>query len=108
MAPTPKGCPVKDCVYTTPVALPNYDLIYKDLGMHLEYHHSSDRSSATPSTSSKPKPDKLPRPEIGEGATEADWVFFLDKWNRYKRSTALDDSQSAVDQLWADPYMTVE
>jgi hypothetical protein len=65
------------CEYSTPAALPNYDLVYKDLGMHLEYCHSSDRSSvAATSGSSKPKPDKFPRPEIGEGATEADWVFF--------------------------------
>ena len=100
MAPTPRACPVDECTYTTPAALPNYDLIYKDLGMYLEYCHTNNRPSGSPATSSKPKPDKLPRPEIGEGATEADWVFFLDKWNRYKRSTALD-SQSAVDQLWA-------
>ena len=80
MAPAPRACPVKDCEYTTPPALPNYDLVYKDLGIHLEYCHASDRGSNSAGAgpgSSKPKPDKLPRPEIGEGATDADWVFFL-------------------------------
>ena len=60
MAPAPRACPVKDCEYTTPPALPNYDLVYKDLGIHLEYCHASDRGSngagAGPGRS-KPKPD---------------------------------------------------
>ena len=51
------------------------------------------------STVRKTKPDKLPRPEIGKRATEADRVFFLYKWYRYKSATALD-SQCSVDQLW--------
>ena len=101
MAPTPRTCPVKDCEYSTPAALPNYDLVYKDLGMHLEYCHPSDRSSvAAPSGNSKPKPDKLPRPALKDEATEADFIFFSDSWTRYKRSTGLT-GQAAVDQLWA-------
>ena len=47
-----------------------------------------------------PKPDRLPRPTIGEGSTDSDWVYFTDQWERYKRSTKLD-GQNAVDQLWA-------
>ena len=76
MAPATRGCPVEDCTYTAPNGLPSYALIYKDLGMHLEYYHTNERTSNS-STVSKPKPEKLPRPEIGEGATQADWVFYL-------------------------------
>ena len=49
-----------------------------------------------------PKPDRLPRPTIGEGVTEADWMHFNDKWSRYKRSTLGGASpQHISDQLWA-------
>ena len=100
MPPTPKTCPVSDCEYVTPASLPNYDLVYKDISIHLQYAHSTLGSGRGSQEASKPKADKLPRPEIGEGATEADWVYFMDKWNRYKRSSALE-GQNAVDQLWA-------
>ena len=105
MAPTPKACPVDDCEYTTPTALPNYELVYKDMNMHLEYTHTvasggGGNRQGGGSETSRPRPDKLPRPEIGEGATEADWEYFSDRWHRYKRSTALEN-QTAVDQLWA-------
>ena len=46
------------------------------------------------------KPEKLPRPTISEGITQTDWVWFEDRWARYKRSTGLH-GQSAVDQLCA-------
>ena len=82
IAPSPKVCPVNDCQYVTPSDLPNYELVYKDINMHLEYSHpglggGGGGQSRTGQNSSKAKPDKLPRPEIGEGATEADWVNFL-------------------------------
>ena len=49
-----------------------------------------------------PKPDRLPRPTVGEGVTEADWMHFSDKWSRYKRSTLTGASpQHISDQLWA-------
>ena len=105
MAPNPKSCPVDSCEYTTPIGLPNYELVYKDMNMHLEYTHTvasggGGNRQGGGSETSRPRPDKLPRPEIGEGATEADWEYFSDRWHRYKRSTALEN-QTAVDQLWA-------
>ena len=47
-----------------------------------------------------PKADKLPRPNISEGATDSDWIYLSDPWTRYKKSTNLT-GQAAVDQLWA-------
>ena len=93
---------MKDCEYKTPTGLPNFDTVYKDIEMHLQYYH---RDIAPPpqqpsSSAAGPKADKLPRPTIGEGATDSDWIFFSDQWVRYKRSTGLS-GESAVDQLWA-------
>ena len=105
MAPPPqKECPVDGCTYKTPATLPNYDLIYRDLDMHTKYYHISLIPPATNQTtgelSTSAKADKLPRPELKEGATEADFIYFRDSWTRYKRSTGLS-GQMAVDQLWA-------
>ena len=104
MAPPPKECPVAGCEYKTPATLPNYDLVYRDLDIHTKYthinlipttasHHTGEVSTATA------KADKLRRPELKEGATEADFIYFKDSWTRYKRSTCLS-GQAAVDQLW--------
>ena len=106
MAPTPMGYPVPDCTYKTPATLPTYEMIYKDLDLHTRYGHH-DLQVAQPAQQQghgggggAPKPDRLPRPTIGEGASQSDWVYFKDSWARYKRSTCLD-GQKAVDQLWA-------
>ena len=45
------------------------------------------------------KPDKLKRPSISEGINEADWVWFEDRWQRYKESTGLT-GKDVVNQLW--------
>ena len=105
MAPPPqKECPVPSCDYKTPATLPNYELVYRDLDMHTKYHHINlvppATSQATGESSTSAKADKLPRPELKEGATEADFIYFRDSWTRYKRSTGLA-GQAAVDQLWA-------
>ena len=108
MAPAPVKCPVPTCEYKTPVNLPTYDTIYRDLDLHTRYAHH-DLHVAQPQQHHHPsggggggatKPDRLPRPTICEGSTDSDWVYFTDQWERYKRSTKLD-GQNAVDQLWA-------
>ena len=107
MAPNPLNCPVPTCEYVTPATLPNYDTVYRDLELHTRYAHH-DLQVAPPQQQQHggggggagPKPDRLPRPTIGEGSTDSDWVYFTDQWERYKRSTKLD-GQGAVDQLWA-------
>ena len=106
MAPAPVKCPVPTCEYKTPVTLPTYDTIYRDLDLHTRYAHH-DLHVAQPqqhpsggSGGGATKPDRLPRPNICEGSTDSDWVYFTDQWERYKRSTKLD-GQNAVDQLWA-------
>ena len=105
MAPLPQVCPVPDCDYRTPNTLPTYEMVYKDLDLHTRYGHPEvQQPSATPQAGGGagggPKPDKLPRPTIGEGASQSDWMYFKNGWDRYKRYTHLE-GQTAVDQLWA-------
>ena len=103
----PAKCPVPTCEYKTPASLPNYDTVYRDLDLHTRYAHH-DLQVAQPQQQHPggagggglPKPDRLPRPTIGEGSTDSDWVYFTDQWERYKRSAKLV-GQNAVDQLWA-------
>ena len=104
MAPTPQTCPVPACEYRTPATLPNYEMLYRDLDLHTRYGHPEAQHEAPAQHVGRagggPKPDKLPRPQIGEGASQSDWMYFKNAWERYKRSTRLD-GQTAIDQLWA-------
>ena len=101
--PAPKPCYVEGCSFITTQGLPNYDMVMKDLDMHIQCAHPdlklADRDTGK---SSAGKPDRLPRPTISEGVTEAEWLHFYDKWLRYKRLTLKDaDDQTATDQLLA-------
>ena len=111
MTPPPqKTCPVPDCEYQTPEGLPTYDVLYRDLELHTKYAHlnllqpapvqphAGDTGPGGGGTGSRA--DKLPRPALREEATEADFIYFIDSWKRYKRSTGLT-GQAAIDQLWA-------
>ena len=102
--PTPKSCYVTGCEFITTAGLPNYEMLMRDLELHTRYAHPEipAQGAQRGGQSVGPKPDRLPRPTIGEGITEADWMHFLDKWNRYKRSTLPNASpQHISDQLWA-------
>ena len=46
------------------------------------------------------KRKKPKRPTVSPGMSEAEWDFFIHRWNRYKRQTNLS-GQSLVDELWA-------
>ena len=91
------------CGYVTPAGIPTYELLLKDVELHRDLAHPPARATPAPAQTggdaSMPKPDKLRRPVISEGATDSDWQYFSDQWKRYKRSTKLT-SVSAVDQLW--------
>ena len=102
--PAPKSCYVPGCEYTTTAGLPTYENLIRDLKLHTRYAHSEipAQNSQGGGQSSGPKPDRLPRPTIGEGVTESDWMHFLDKWSRYKRSSLPNaNPQHISDQLWA-------
>ena len=102
--PAPKSCYMPDCEYATTTGLPTYDLVLRDLELHTRYAHPQIPSQSVQGGghTNEPKPDRLPRPTIGEGVTEADWMHFVDKWSRYKRSTLSNATpQHISDQLWA-------
>ena len=97
---------VLDCQYTTTAGIPTYELILRDLELHTRYAHSEispqvDQGGGQ-NVAGGPKPDRIPRPTIGEGVTEANQKHFSDKWTRYKRSTLSNTTaQHISDQLWA-------
>ena len=78
MAPPQKECPVPTCEYSTPAGLSTYDLVYRDIELHTQFANAELRQLQHPSghqsTASSVKADKLPRPNIGEGSTDSDWI----------------------------------
>ena len=100
--PPPKPCYVGGCDYITTAGIPTYDMLMRDLEMHIRCVHTDVHQQGAAPQAAGPKPDRLPRPTIGEGVTESDWMHFSDKWSRYKRSTLTGASpQHVSDQLWA-------
>ena len=103
MPPPPMKCQVENCEFETAANLATFDNQFKMLELHLRMAHpqlASAPGAVSSQAAGGPKPDKLPRPTISKGITQNDWVWFEDRWARYKRSTGLH-GQSAVDQLWA-------
>ena len=102
--PQVRKCYVPDCEYKTPENLNTLELQIRDLELHLKgAHHELGRANdslLSQGGAGAAKPDKLPRPTLEEGITEADWVWFEERWTRYKRSTGLD-GQHVIDHLWA-------
>ena len=79
--PTPKVCYKPGCDYTTTAGIPNYDMLMRDLEFHLRCVHPEllPAVQAPAVHDVGPKPDRLPRPTVGVGITEADWMHFSDK-----------------------------
>ena len=100
--PNPIKC--DQCDFTTAVGLPTYDLIMRHLEQHGRVAHPQGYAGQAGAGQGQGggggKQEKLPRPALDTGITEADWTFFESQWKRYKRSTRLL-GQDAIDQLWA-------
>ena len=110
--PTPKACYIEECPFITTAGIPTYEMMMRDLEMHIKCVHPqlAGGGQVGGGQSAGPKPDRLPRPTIGEGVTESDWMHFMDKWSRYKRSTlSTANPQHISDQLWAccDPDLEI-
>ena len=83
--------------------LPTQELVLKDLELHISMAHTAPGaarggSGAGQNSGSDFKPDKFPRPEISDPATDTDWQYFLSSWESYKRATKVT-GQAASDQL---------
>ena len=102
-----EGCTLGEdgTAYQTLEGLPTHDAVMKDLELHLEVHRiSKGMSSVNNKTDAVPesRPDRFPRPEIYDPASETEWSYFLESWDTYKRATSLK-GQNACDQLWHCP-----
>ena len=109
--PPPRGCMVPDCRYVTPTNLPTYEHQFTDLKLHFSMAHNemaaqqqpagagAQQEAGTavgPGTARREKPR---RPKIMSDITDSDWVWFEERWARYKRATQLSGS-SVTDELW--------
>ena len=93
-----KGVFMDGCTFKTPVTLLNDELVYRYMDMHNRSSHinlvpPTTGQTTGESSSSRARADKLPRPQLREGATEADFIYSLDSWTRYKRSTELSGQE---------------
>ena len=111
MAPANRRtCQVAGCssgegglAYTTMEGLHTQDSVIEDLKLHVAMAHPNGMATiSTKTDKNEPKPDRFPRPEISEQASDTDWQFFLASWETYKRATHLS-GQNACDQLWYCP-----
>ena len=112
MAPASRrNCQVSGCSggenggpYCTLEGLSTQDLVLKDLELHLSMAHPDIGSNKASSRSDagETRPDRFPRPEITDLASDTDWNYFLASWEAYKRATKIS-GQSACDQLWHCP-----
>ena len=96
VSPPPLACNAEGCDWTTPPNVPTWELITTLMGQHTQAAHPAGGQGSNGGG----KQERLPRPALDTGITEADWTFFKAQWERYKRSTRLL-GQDAIDQLWA-------
>ena len=97
--------------YITLEGLSTQDSVLKDLELHITMAHASPRSGGAGREAhvagGEVKPDKFPRPEISDPATDTDWQYFVASWESYKRATKLA-GQAACDQLWHCPTSSLK
>ena len=76
----------------TQEGLSTKDSILKDLELHITMTHSQiPRGSRGQNLEIDIKPDKFPRPEISDPATDTDWQYFVvASWESYKGATKLN------------------
>ena len=112
MAPaTRRKCQVAGCnhgennePYMTLEGLATQDFVLKDLELHVNMAHpnSAMGKGNNRSENAENRPDRFPRPEISELASDTDWNYFVASWEAYKRATGIS-GQNACDQLWHCP-----
>ena len=87
-------CQAPSCVYRTEPM--EAALAVEMLKMHVALNHTSSES-----TGSIVKAEKVRRPTVKMEMGEDDFLFFIDRWDSYKRATGLTDAQQVRDQLLA-------
>ena len=100
--PPPMQCSAEDCSYTTPSNIPTYELVIRALEIHTQTVHLPHTQPHGSTKTEKPK-----RPTLTTGMSEAEWEFFIHRWDRYKRQTNLS-GQGLLDELWATLDLELE
>ena len=99
--PEPLVCAAEGCQYSTPPNIPTWDQLIKVMELHVrQAHPGPGQQGPVVGGNTGSKQEKLPRPSLEAGISDADWSFFVSQWDRYKRSTKIL-GQEAIDQLWA-------
>ena len=104
------GCTLGDAgaAYCTMEGLPTHEAVLRDLELHVSMAHAAHGGGGGGrGVASDVKPDKFPRPEIADPATDTDWQYFVSSWESYKRATNLT-GQAAADQLWHCPAASLK
>ena len=102
MAPPPTmDCDNTGCDYSTLATCPTWDMLRWAMDNYVLTAHPELRMQGQGQGGGvSSRQERLPRPTLDTGITEADWTFFESQWELYKRSTRLL-GQDATDQLWA-------
>ena len=94
--------------YFTLEGLSSQESVLKDIELHITMAHSSmNIVRSGRERDIEIRPDKFPRPEISDPATDTDWQYFVASWEAYKRATRLP-GQEACDQLWHCPTASLK
>ena len=82
MAPNPITCSKDGCDFTTPVGIPNWELLLKALELHTAASHPQQVGHAAPNQGNgSSKLEKLPRTTFSLQMSEAQWDFTILKWD---------------------------
>ena len=108
------GCNLGDdgAAYITMEGIQTQESVLKDLELHLSMAHTGQGAHGGGAVGRREivpevKPDKCPRPEISEPATDTDWQYFVSSWESFKRATKIT-GQAASDQLWHCPEASLK
>ena len=104
MTPPPgMNCSFPACDFSTPQAIPSYELVLKALELHIAAAHGRPQGNGHQQSTKVEKPK---RPSVSPNMSESDWVFFTHKWSRYQRQSGIT-GQQIIDELWGclDPEL---
>ena len=103
MAPTTYPCPAAACQFVTPEAEPAVAI--QLLQLHDKHEHAlvqqPIQAGAQAAGQAKPRPEKVPRPQIKLVVSQDEFTYFQAEWKSYKRSCGITDEVETRDQLRA-------